>query len=491
MAEVTGMVVRHDKFDGAKFSDETALARLRLSRPDKLNQNLTYLQGRFDKKFPLTFLTEGQKGGLKNDLTINDIQYTWNTINRVRQSSAIIRHGYTTGDKPGLNGSKIYLVMADEWLNKQHTVRTPNGTQLRVDDRRQVADGFEYTFQLITRSRSAYVALTEITVGNRLSMIGAPAVSESHSFGNESNRMGPGEMTNQISILRKSQTFGGNIANKEVAEVIFNIPGKGNTSMWMPWEEWLFELEVKQAVEEHLWTSQYNRLADGTILNTDPDNGLPVPYGAGVDYQIPNKDTYGELTMNKLSTTVGDIFYGDSDTEAMTVVLYTGVGGRREFHDAIMSQAGGFVTLLSGDAAKHFVKESGSGLQFGAYFDVYKHVDGHVIILKTLNLLDEGGIAENAPKHPKTGLPITSYDMFFVDMSTYGGERNVRMVSQKGRSLVRGILKGMAPAPDHFKWTGNEVIATDQDRTELHILMTRGICIKKNTHCFKLSCNLS
>lgn len=482
-------VLYHDTFEGKGFTDENSLATARLTRPDKVNPTITFLQGNPSKKFPLTFLTEAQTKGV-DPIAINDIQYEWDTFKTYRKPSTIIGHGYGAGDKPGVAGSPILIDMEDDWLKYQHTVQTPNGTQLRVDSRAQRltgkgGSGFRYTFQLITNNRADYVDVSELTYGNKLSMIGLPAVSESNSMGNESNKAFPGKMKNQITIMRKSKRIAGNYANKTV-EVQFNVGGK-LTNYWAPFEEWQFELEVKEMAEEAYWFYRYNRAADGTIMNTDPDNGLPIPYGAGVEYQIPHRDTYSKLTVQRLKNTVGDIFYGATDQENMVVTLYTGYGGMEEFHDAIMAESGGFATLLSGAAATEFVKRAGGGLSFGAYFKVYEHVDGHMIVLKHLNLLDKGGRADNAPKHPVSGRPITSYDMYYIDQSTYDGVRNVQMVTQKGRGMIRGILKGMAPVPDHFKWNGNSnSIATERDESSLHLMMAKGIKINRNTHCFKL-----
>jgi hypothetical protein len=42
-------------------------------------------------------------------------------------------------------------------------------------------------------------------------------------------------------------------------------------------------------------------------LTTDPDTGLPIPYGAGLKAQIPNLLVFLLLRINKI---ISDIFYG-------------------------------------------------------------------------------------------------------------------------------------------------------------------------------------
>ena len=128
-----------------------------------------------------------------------------------------------------------------------------------------------------------FVSLAELVSGLSWVMSGGATVSESFSMGNESNVMMPGKMRNQLSILRKSYRWGGNLKNKQV-EVQFNVDGQ-KTSYWMPFEEWQHMMDWKQQCEEHYWYSKYNRLADGTISMKDYDNGFAIPTGAGVDAQ--------------------------------------------------------------------------------------------------------------------------------------------------------------------------------------------------------------
>ena len=144
----------------------------------------------------------------------------------------------------------------------------------------------------------------------------------------------------------------------------------------------------------------------------------------------------------------------------MNIVLYTGVGGAQEFDEALKDKASQ-VTQIMGDK---FTTGAGRNLRLTGFYTSFEHVDGHVITLAKLPLLDYGSRAENAPKHPITGLPMTSYEMYFVDQSMYDGEQNVRMVTQKGRSMIRRCVAGMSePAMD---FTGNnQYIATEQDKS--------------------------
>lgn len=485
-----------EKFDGDGYTNNLSLAKMRLTKSDTLNPVITHLMGNENKKFPLTFLTEGQNGGLRK-IEIEDIEYDWAVIGRTKKSDTII--SAPTSGEPGKAGGVVEIVFKSNWLKQQHLIVSPNGTQARIQGRPQkVSNGYKYKVTLIYRNSESFIPLEDLKPNVRWAMTGGAPVSESHSSGNESNKQAPGRLKNQISILRKSYEIGGNVSNRTV-EFQFNIDGT-TTNYWMPWEEYQHEMQFKEACEEHLWWSPYNRDSQGTVTTIDPETGFPIPIGAGVNDQIPNEDTYGKLTVKKLHNTVRDVLYGATDTGNMDVVLFTGVGGADEFDAAIKRDAegaGGW-SIIEGNAADKFITgTAGSNkLAYGAYFSTYRHVDGHTITLKSLPLLDHGGRADNAPRHPVTGLPLTSYEMYFLDMSTYDGERNVQMVCQKGRSHVRGVEQGMTllKGKNYGDYNGNAenlMLATDQDKSSVHYLKTLGISIRRNTHCFKLSCELS
>lgn len=486
-------ILIHESFDNKGFTNNNSLAAMRLTKSESLNPVITHLMGQENRKFPLTFLTEGQRGGLKQN-SIEDVEYHWNVMGRLKKSDSVVSHSYSTGDTPGLAGTPFKVVFKSQFLKQQHLIHSPYGTRARIQGKPvPVAGGFEYTLCIIWTVATESCPIDEIAAGTRWAMVGGAPVAESYSSGNESNKQAPGKVKNQISILRKSYEVGGNISNRTVE---FQMKtGNGTTNAWMPFEEYQHEINFKEACEEHLWWSRYNRDAQGNITTIDPVTGFPIPMGAGIDDQIPNQDTYGILTVQKLENTVSDVMYGGTDTGNMEVILFTGIGGAAEFDRAIKRETNGTGGwTLQGSAADKFITGSGRNLSYGAYFNKYVHVDGHTITVKLLNLLDFGGRADNSPKHPIYGKPLSSYEMYFVDMSSYDGERNVQMVTQKGRSMIRGIEQGMTllKGNSYGDYKGNALdLATDQDKTSVHFLKTLGVSIRRNTHCFKLLCDIS
>lgn len=481
----TSRVVYHDSWDGKGFTDENSLMNALLTRPDQIDPVITHLLGKENKMFPLSFLSEGQ--GKSGSKPINDIQYTYDVINRLNRPDYVVSTTYGVGDKPGVGVSTFYVTFKTNWFKYQHTIESQDGFRARIIDR-PVPDGpyWKYALEPANGDPSNYCPLSELQAGTKWAMSGGANVAQSRSEGNESNVVMPGKMKNQLSILRKSYRIAGNISNK-VVECQFDIDGK-KTNLWMPFEQWQHMINWKVDLEEHLWWAEYNRRPDGSILNRDFKTGEPIPVMSGIDEQIPNRDTYAYFTTNKLDNTVRDVMFGATDTGKMDIVLFTGTGGGDEFDRALKEKASGF-TQVVGDK---FIRGANNHLILGGFFKQYEHVDGHVITLKRMPLLDMGNRALKARKHPISGLPITSYDMYFVDMSVYDGSRNLIMLHEQGRSLITGVLRGMAQTPFDFK--GNNVnvnLATERDESSMHFMATKGALLRRNTHCFKLSCNLS
>jgi hypothetical protein len=52
--------------------------------------------------------------------------------------------------------------------------------------------------------------------------------------------------------------------------------------------------------------------------------------------------------------------------------------------------------------------------------------------------------------------------------------------------MRRGVEQGMNDVGLDYKGNNTEAVSTDQDSSWIHYLSAKGICIRRNTHCFKL-----
>lgn len=485
-------VLETGRYDDRGYSNEESIANLMLQSPVEINAFLTYNYGLDDDRFPLTFMTEGQ--GAKGTDTVATVQWTWKTMGRMKFID-YVTYFNTSNAKPGLGGAEFEVHFATHWFIEQHGLIAPDGTQYRIQkDLGESAYGYAYILAPVNPDPTAYCDLDNLNKGIYWSLA-APTVSESYSKGNRSNAMGPGKMTSQLEFFRFSKEVAGNISNVVIKYQFKQGEGGGTANLWITEEMRQFNLHMRVMNEERLWLSTYNRLPDGTIKLKDRDNGKPIPRTAGMleICRESNYDTYGEfLTLTKLERTVGDVLNKDTDDGTMEIVLMAGKGFIQDFQYAIENEAmsKGFITPLG----EKKIMDNGNGLAYGKYFNKYITPDGHIITVKHCSFFDKGTIAEaakaNGQIHPRSGLPITSHQACFIDFSTYKGERNVRVIRQKGQEYIAKVIEGMTPIPASWGVATSNRAATEIDMSRYEIKGSMGLQVNNTTKMFLLQCKL-
>lgn len=471
-----------DTYNEAAYSSVNHIANALQQKAEIISPVVTHLYGRLDKRFPLSFLTEGM-GKIK---TIKSIEYKLPIIGRPKKTSTVGSSvTYTAGDKPGIGHSTFIIPFKDKWFAKSYVIISPKGYKARIQSEPvQVGSEWHYKCVLTNPDKTAFMPLTELSANTVWGKLYAPVGIEA-SRGVESRSFNPSMMTNQVSLLRKSYRYRGNVENKVM--VIELVTDKGATKLWSDWESYLRTLEWREEIEQNLWESEYNRDEEGNIHLIDEDSGEVIPMGSGVYEQIPNKDTYTVMTENKIKSTIRDVMFNSSDSQIANIEVFTGTGGMEEAHNAFAAAASsnGF-QLIDSDK---FVKKSGANtLSYGAYFNTYIHQDGHKITFRKLPLLDNGVRADISGVHPISGLPIDSYKMIFLDNSTYEGESNLMYVAEQGRESMEWAVAG-ATIPKGFP--DSSLRASDIDAASVHMMKSCGIHIKRPTNCFMLENSLA
>ena len=480
------------KYEDRGYSNEESIAYLQLSKPVEINAFLTYNYGMDDDRFPLSFMTEGQ--GLSGVKEVETVQWTWSTMGRMKFTD-MVTYFNTAITEPGRGGVEVEVHFASHWFIEQYGLIAPDGkTQVRIQkDLGESAYGYGYLLRLTNPNPDAYIDPAMLAKGKYWSM-SAPTVSESYSKGNRSNTMGPGKMTSQLEFQRYSKEIAGNLANV-ITEYEFENKAGGKSRLWINEEMRQFHLNMRVMNEERLWVAEYNRHANGEISLKDRDNSKPIPHTSGMleIARESNYDTYGEyLTLNKIKRTIGDVIDKDTDSGKMEIVLTGGKGFLEDFDEAMKADAvaNGFLTPLG----EKEITGDGYNLEYGAYFRAYKTADGHRVIAKHASYFDKGTIAEAAKQngmiHPRTGYAITSHQAVAMDFSTYGGNRNVRMVRQKGQVYKSKVLKGMTDVPASWGVSESDYISTEIDMSRYEVKSSLGLQVDNSQKMFLLSCVL-
>ena len=478
----TNISVQKTFYNDSQMTDMNSLANALLSKPTELSPIITHLAGKDDKRFPLSFLTEG----VGNTKSIDRLEYEYRVAtHRLRTRPVVTTNA---GANLGLGGSTFTLEFPDKHFVFPYVLVSQTGAQARImREPEQVAGGsaWKYTLQLVNPAASAELAAADAVAGALWAQMYAP-VGVDFSRGNASNWETPGMVRNKLTTVRKSYHMSGN-AKDFVAE--FSLPTKGGstTKLWMDYEEYLHMLDFKEECEMYYWYGQKTYDSNGHTYMKD-ENGQPVIVGPGLLEQIVNTDTYSVMTESKLKNIIGDLFYGMTDASTKQVTLYTGTGGAREFDEALKNHFAGSSGSFKVGGENRFITGSGRNLGLTGYFTSYEHVDGHTINVVKLPIFDHGAVAQARAKHPVTGYSLESYRMVFVDQSNYDGQNNLQMISKKGREAMRWCVAGSV-VPRGF--SGSDARASDIDGASVHMLKTAGIVLRRFDTSIDITCTAS
>jgi len=479
----TNISVQKTFYNDSQMTDMNSLANAMLSKPTELSPIITHLSGKDDKRFPLSFLTEG----VGNVKSIDRLEYEYRVATHRLRTRPVAAAG-PTGGAIGQGGATFALEFPDKHFVFPYVLVSQAGTQARIMQAPVQAaggTGWKYTLQLINPASTAVVAATDCVAGALWAQMYAP-VGVDFSRGNASNWESPGLVRNKLTTVRKSYHMSGN-AKDFVAE--FSLPTKGGstTKLWMDYEEYLHMLDFKEECEMYYWYGQKTYDSNGHTSMKD-ENGQPVIVGPGLLEQIVNTDTYSVMTETKLKNIIGDLFYQMTDASKKQVTLYTGTGGAREFDEALKNHLGSTAQSWKVGGENRFITGSGRNLGLTGYFTSYEHVDGHVVNVVKLPLFDHGAVAQARGKHPVTGYSLESYRMVFVDQSNYDGQSNLQMINKKGRESMRWCVAGSV-VPRGFDSGSSR--ASDVDGASVHMLKTAGIALKRFDTSLDITCTAS
>lgn len=462
-------------YNDQQMTDTNSLVNALMEKPEELSPIITHLAGREEKKFPLSFMTEG----VGNTRSIDRFEYEY----RVKTHEVNVRpvsNATNLTAAQGVNGQLFKLTFPDKFFIFPYTLVSQSGVLARImEEPRPVAGGYEYTLKLVSPDQASMPA-ADVANGALFGMLFA-SVGIDFSRGNASNWTAPGMVRSKIGTVRKSYHMSGN-AKDYVAQFELPLREGSTTKLWMDYEEYRHMLKFKEECEMYYWYGQKTYGSNGVNEMLD-ENGQPVLAGPGLFEQIINKDTYSTLTQKKIENVIGDLFYGMTDATDKQVTLFTGVGGAREFDKALRSYYSGNSYLQTTESK--FITGSGRSLGISGYFTSYDHIDGHRVNVVKVPLFDHGPVAQASKKHPETGLPLESYRMTFVDQSSYDGENNLQMINKKGREMLRWCVAGSV-VPKGFAETDTR--ASDIDGASVHMLKTAGILLRRFDTSLDLQC---
>lgn len=470
------MQVTKQTYNTQGYTDSNSVIIALNKRPDVISPNMVFLAGREDKRFPITFLTEG----MQNTKIINGNEYEYRVNVKTRRSRPL---SVATGGNMGASGVPFKLTFSDAWFIKDYVLVSSSGVQLRiVDGPVNVGTGYEYTVQLVNPSLQPFLPAADGAVGKLFAMLFAPVASD-FSRGNKSNWSAPSLVRHKIGTIRKSYEMSGG-SKGFVADFEFTLSSGKKTNLWMDWEEYQYYLQWLEEQENYFMYGIPSYDEKGNTVLRD-ERGRPIIVSPGLLEQVQIKDEFSVLTEAKIRDLIGDAFYGMTDATNKQVTLLTGQGGLRDF-DAAMKNYLSSNTWIRTDSA-NFISGQGHNLSLGGYFTQYKHVDGHTVNVVHAPMFDHGAVAEAANRHPITGFSLESHRMVFIDTSRYDGESNLFNITKANRQMVRWAVAGSF-VPNGYGSDANMLRASDVDGASVHFLKEGGILLRRFDTSIDLRC---
>lgn len=477
-------ILSRDVYDERGFSSITELSRAQQAEGSWLSSVVThmyYADKEFgSQNFPMLFLTEGM-GNVKK---VDSFDYKYPVLGRPKKTSRVLHADFDTDAQVGRGRAKFTVTYEDKLFANQQTVVGPNDAAVRVQGEPvpDVRGGWKFTFQVWGDS-NAFIPGSYFAKGAKW---GASVfkVPFEDSYGVESRSYLGGTATNMVSLVRHSHKIKGNVENKVMK---FQIKADGKKfEYFVDWQLYLADLAFKEQCEYDIWKSKYGRGADGEMYMIDENTGIQITSGAGIDEQIPNTDAHSFVTYKKLTQMIRDVTFNVSGhTGHPNIEVWTGTGGMQDINEALKDDLRGFALIDSNQFASG---GNGYDMIYGSYFKAFRHQDGAIVTFRQHPMFDKGLFAELSPRHPITGLPASSHDLYILDRSTYDGENNFQYVMEKGREYTQWHVSGSF-IPKGFAKSDSR--ASDRDNASVHGMKSQGVQIMKPTGCYRSKCTVA
>ena len=109
------------------MTDMNSLANAMLSKPTELSPIITHLSGKDDKRFPLSFLTEG----VGNVKSIDNLEYEYRVATHRLRTRPVAATGASTSNI-GLGGASFEIEFPDKHFVFPYVLVSQAGTQARI-----------------------------------------------------------------------------------------------------------------------------------------------------------------------------------------------------------------------------------------------------------------------------------------------------------------------------------------------------------------------
>lgn len=332
---------------------------------------------------------------------------------------------------PGINKEVFKLKLDRDWFTYGDVISPDrfSGYMLRVipDGIYPESGGFVYLVQLISDSESSYLPAQYLEEGTEYEFVYS-IYGELNDQGTKVIHAGDMELMNSLGGELRTETAITDWADAltmTVSSVIIDDRGQPvevKDTRWFKRAEMAAWAKHRLQKENYLvWGAQGSNLIGTSGYDVKSSMGLwPMLHLGNVEY-------YNTLTMQRLEEAIGAMYYQRVPMNKRNVVLYTGELGFILFSKAVELKMNGLGGLIPLDK---FIDGSGMDMGFGYQFQRYRMVNGGVITLKHMKLLDS-----QTTKHERGAGKYSKLSGCFIglDMSQDSTE-NIKIVKRATRA---------------------------------------------------------
>lgn len=349
---------------------------------------------------------------------------------------------FTTLTKPGLGNTEFRIVLDKGWLEQPDVLQLEDNRYPFLEIRgtgQQYGQGWVYIVSLQSSDPTAYIDPNLVKIGSRIMHAGTSIATEMNDLYGTSQYNSQMDLECQIGAFGHKVEFTDKVVRKEIAArkregkrdmfssgYAFDIRQGGKTiprGAFITMAEAQLLNEVEHAREMAMCFGTASTKMDVTgryIKRTGPGFRQLVKDGHILYHN-------GSLTASLLEDFLHNIFLQRVGSESRDIVLDTGEGGMRLFHQILSSEANSFLTLdtirLNG------VQGIGGnrGISYGAQFIEFQAVNGIRVRVMHNPMKDNHDYCfRTHPDNPRYTVDSFRFDIY--DFGTSDGETNMQMV---------------------------------------------------------------
>lgn len=499
MATVKSLrLIRDEKFQRNTHLTQNSLANLMLTQPHAITRHVNNLIGYDKMDYTLGQLTEGS-GAIKEIPVDANGEFYFDFRTDGTRSSTCLGFSDSAVSEAGQGGQEFNIRMRTNRFPGKFTIFNKHEKMLYIVDEPEEHEdgGWDYRVKILSSDPSDSVTTEDVE--NTSWVLGyAPAPFKNSSGTYNRETQVPGQMRNRITRFRNSYRIGDNRAQEyRIKNFKITLNDGRTVDRWIDYELYVNRQEMLRDIEIANMYGKWNIGANGQVL-LRAANGEPIPTGAGLLEQIPNKMSRGALSPQWLIDTLEQLTFGRTATVGpMDFVLVTGSGGMRDFSEIVELhfQNKGFVEVTE----QYYQK--GEIVDLFAKVRKYRTLNGSTVTVIKDSVFDIGPIAQAQKDdnyvHYRTGFPLESHRMVFIDKTPQSnGEPNLFMVTEEGRYEQFGVVGSMfSKAPESLQLSLGDAFGkvshTEMDQgMSIHYAKTLGICHLNPTYSLDIECSM-